>query len=79
MPAGRGMAFATTALKLMNDQSQEQKDDGKIKPIKLTPEQLEKRRESGYKTDEESRRTPSSTLGKGSQDDQSDKASNKSE
>ena len=48
----------------MNDNTQEQKDDGKIQPVKLTPEQLEKRRETGYKTDEESRRTPSSTMGK---------------
>ena len=49
----------------MNEHTQEKKDDGKIQPIKLTPEQLEKRRETGYKTDEESRRTPSSTMGKG--------------
>ncbi|HSB92154.1 MAG TPA: hypothetical protein VLC28_03515 [Flavitalea sp.] len=48
----------------MNEHSQEKKDQGKIQPIKLTPEQLEKRREEGYKTDEESRRTPSSTMGK---------------
>ena len=48
----------------MNDQTQDQKDEGKIQPIKLTPEQLEKRRETGYKTDEESRRTPSSSTGK---------------
>ena len=46
------------------DKSQEKKDEGKIQPIKLTPEQMEKRRETGYKTDEESRRTPSSTTGK---------------
>jgi len=63
----------------MNDQSQEQKDDGKIKPIKLTPEQLEKRRESGYKTDEESRRTPSSTMGTGSRDEESDRSNQESE
>jgi hypothetical protein len=49
----------------MTEQNQEKKDEGKIQPIKLTPEQLEKRRETGYKTDEESRRTPSSTMGKG--------------
>jgi hypothetical protein len=48
----------------MNDDNQEKKEEGKIQPLKLTPEQLEKRRETGYKTDEESRRTPSSTLGK---------------
>jgi hypothetical protein len=56
----------------MNDQTQEQKDDGKIQPIKLTPEQLEKRRETGYKTDEESRRTPSSTMGKGAEPEEAD-------
>lgn len=52
----------------MNDQTHEQKEDGKIQPIKLTPEELEKRKETGYKTDEESRRTPSSS-GQGSQTD----------
>jgi hypothetical protein len=57
----------------MNEHTQEQKDDGKIQPIKLTPEQLEKRKEAGYKTDEESRRTPSSTMGKAAQDEEPQK------
>jgi hypothetical protein len=48
----------------MNDQTQEQKDKGKIEPLKLNPEELEKRRETGYKTDEEARRTPSTSTGK---------------
>ena len=57
----------------MNDQTQEQKEKGKIQPIKLTPEELEKRRETGYKTDEEARRTPSSSIGKVPESEQSQK------
>lgn len=56
----------------MKDQEQERKEDGKIQPLKMTPEQLEKRRETGYKTDEESRRTPSTSGGNGSRPEQSD-------
>lgn len=36
----------------------DKKKEGKQEPIKLSPEELERRKETGYKTDEESRRTP---------------------
>ncbi len=34
------------------------KHAGKVEPIKLSKEELEKRKETGYKTDEEASRTP---------------------
>lgn len=36
----------------------DKKKEGKQEPIKLSPEELERRKETGYKTDEEARRTP---------------------
>ncbi len=34
------------------------KTDGKVEPLKMTPEELEKRRETGYRTNEEADITP---------------------
>lgn len=47
-----------------DNQDQKNKEEGKVQPIKLTKEELERRKETGYKTDLESQRTPS---GKGGQ------------
>ncbi len=47
-----------------NNPSTDNKQEGKVQPIKLSKEELEKRKETGYKTDSESQRTPS---GKGGQ------------
>lgn len=38
--------------------SQNPKEEGKVQPIKLTKEELEKRKETGYSTDEASQKNP---------------------
>lgn len=41
-----------------NNPSHNPKDDGKVQPIKLTKEELEKRKETGYSNDEASQKNP---------------------
>jgi hypothetical protein len=38
--------------------SHDPKEEGKVKPIRMTKEELEKRKESGYSTDEASQKNP---------------------
>ncbi len=38
--------------------SHDPKEDGKVQPLKLTKEELERRKETGYSTDEASQKNP---------------------